>query len=1047
VIAYFARHPTAANLLMLVLVALGVLAIPQLQRETYPEFEPSTIRITASYPGAPTEIVDERIVRRIEDEIRSLDGIEQIRSQAREGGASLTIEVGDGVDLDALLVEIRSAVESIRDFPDDVDPPVVRAQSRVASVASVAVTGPMSELDLKLYCEHLKRELLRDPDVTQVAIAGFSTHRLRVRTDRAALGRHGLGLEDLSRAIAAHSLDAPVGKLETREGDIIVRYSDRRTDPEALGRVVVRANPAGGVVRIADVAEVTDTFAVEAEQTYFNGERAGLLLVSKGSKQDSLDVVAAVKQFIADQADKQPTGVTLTLTDDAASAIEDRLRLLVTNGLQGLVLVFATLWLFFGWRLAFWVGLGLPVTFLGALWVMLQLGQTLNMMTMLGLLVALGLLMDDAIVLADNVAAHLARGATPLRAAIDGVKEVAAGVLSSFLTTVCVFVPLSAMDGRIGRTLQVIPFVLIAVLAVSLIEAFFVLPNHLAHSLRSPREHPPGRFRRRFDAAFDTVRHRVVGRAVDAAVRHRYTTLAVVVMATLVSIAMISSGRLAYVAFPDTEGDVVVYKLELPPGSSLERTKREVARVVAAARKVSDKLQKDQPAGRSLVRNVTARFNYNPDVEELGPHVATVTVDLLSVEVRGTSRDAFTAAWREEIGPMPSAISASAGAGGRRGPGGNPIEIKIEGEDLAQLEEISAAMRTWFLAFDGVSDLSDDLRPGTTQVAVRLREGASAMGVTGAMLQAQLRPALGGVSVENFYVKSEEYELFVELDRASRDSIADLEQFPVLVPAGGTVPLGAIAHVDVDRSFARINRINGARTATVRGSLDPERANAAALLRKFDQELRPELEDRYPGVRFTLGGDAEESARTLGSMGRKLLLGLALMFVVLSLQFRSYVEPIMVILAIPFAFIGVVWGSLMIGQPLSSQSLLGFASLAGVVINDSLLLVLFIKSTEATGARPPEAARAASRARFRAILLTSATTIAGLMPLMFETSRQAQALIPVATAIVFGMAASTLLVLFALPAIYSVLADLGLITPRAPPPPPVTDSNEPLAPP
>lgn len=1011
---------------MLVFVLIGGLAIPQLQRETFPEFEPSTIRISASYPGAPTEIVDTRITQRIEDEIAGLPGISQMRSQAREGSVSITLEVEDGVKIDALLADVKSAIDKIRDFPAEVDPPKVAAATRVASVASIAVTGPMSPQDLKLYCEHLKRELLRYGHITQVTVSGFSTHRLTIRVNRAALERQGLTTSDVAAAVSAQSLDMPIGKLDTRDGEIVVRYSDKRTSVEQLADVVVKGVATGGSVRLGEIAEIEDTFAVEADQTFFNGRRAGILAVSKTSSQDSLDIVASVKQFLEDQELKKPEGVELTLTEDAASVIKDRLKLLVNNAWQGLLLVFFTLWLFFGRRLAFWVAAGLPISFLGAMWAMKLLGQTLNMMTMMGLLVALGLLMDDAIVLADNVAAHLVRGKRPMDAAVDGVKEVAGGVLSSFLTTACVFIPLMAIEGRIGRTLQVIPFVLLAVLAVSLVEAFFILPAHLGHSLRKPGEEPEGRFRTWFDDRFAKFRERVLGRAVDAAIHHRVITLGVVLAVLSVSIAMVTSGKLRYQAFPDTEGNVVQFKLEMPPGTSLARTQREVNRVVDAAWRVSDAQRDKQPDKQPLVRNVSARFNYNPDVEEPGPHTATVSVDLLDVEVRTTTLEAFTTAWRKEAGPMGSTVSATFGAGGRRGPGGNPIEVRIEGNDLERLGEVSGQIKEWFAQFDGVFDVADDMQPGTAQVAVKLRPDASTVSMTGASVSGQLRASLAGTSIEHLYQAGEEYELFVEMDRSNRDTLTDLEQFPLSVSPGASVPLGAIATIAPDRSFATISRVNGVRTATVKGNIDRNVANAAALMRRFAAEKAPQIERDFPDVNLTMGGEAEESARTLGSMGRGLILGLFGIFVLLSLQFRSYVEPLVVMLAIPFAFVGVVWGSLLIGLPLSSQSLLGFVSLAGVVVNDSILLMLFIKSARASGATAIEAAQRASRERFRAVLLTSATTVAGLVPLMFERSKQAQSLIPVAASIVFGITVSTVLVLVVLPSIYAVLADVGL---------------------
>ena len=1011
---------------MLMLILVGGLAVSKLQRETYPEFEPSTIRISASYPGAPAELVDTMIVQRIEDEISGLEGISTFRSQAQEGSASTTIDAEDGADFDALLAEVKSAVDGIRDFPAEIDPPTVRAQSRMPGVASIAVTGPMSGQDLQLYCEQLKRELLRYGEVSQVSVSGFSTHRLLVRVNRLALVREGLRMTDVASAIQATSLDVPIGTLETREGDIVVRYSDKRTTPEALQDIIIKAGAEGGAVLLGDIADIEDTFAVEADQTFFNGERAGILSISKTTNQDSLSVLAAVKEFLAAEEQRKPDGVTLTLTEDVASVIQDRLDLLISNGVQGLLLVFFTLWLFFGARMAIWVAAGLPVSFLGAMWVMHQLGYTLNMMTMMGLLVALGLLMDDGIVLADNVAAHLAQGKKPIQAAIDGVKEVGGGVISSFITTACVFIPLSSMEGRIGRTLQVIPFVLLTVLAVSLVEAFLVLPNHLGHSLRPLDTQTQTRFRRWFDNRFSHLREKVLGRLVDGAVTYRYATLGAVLCVLILSVGMVTSGKIKYVAFPDTEGDVVQFKLEMSPGTPFERTKQEIDHVVQAAWNVSNELSSSQPDGIPLVRNVSARFNYNPDVENPGPHVATVSVDLLSVEVRRTTLDEFTTAWRKRVGPMSSAVSANFGAGGRRGPGGNPIEVRIEGDDLSQLKEISAEIQEWFANYDGVFDLSDDLQPGTAQISLKLLPSASALSITGTMVQSQLRGALSGVSVEYMNQRGTEIELFVELDRASRDTVTDIEYFPIVTGPETTVPLGTIAQIESDRSFARISRVDGVRTATVKGNINRETVNAAALMQRFSQEKQPELEQRFPEVRLRSGGESEESAATLGSMGQGLILGLLGVFVLLSLQFRSYVEPVVVMMAIPFAFVGVIWGYALIGSPLSSQSLLGLVSLAGVVVNDSILLVMFIKQARANGLTPIEAACRASRDRFRAVLLTSATTIAGLIPIMFETSRQAQSLIPIATSIVFGITASTILVLIVLPPIYAVLADVGI---------------------
>ncbi|MCY1054531.1 efflux RND transporter permease subunit [Nannocystis sp. SCPEA4] len=1026
-IVYFARHPTAANLLMLVFVILGLVALPGLRRESYPEFEPSQIRITASYPGADAEIVDETLVQSFEEAIAGLDGVAVMTSQAREGAATITIDVEDAVPLADVLADVKSAVDGVRDLPPDLDPPVVAAATRRAPVASIAVTGPMSAQDLKLYCEQLRRELLRDEHVAQVSIAGFSTHQILIQLKQSALARHGLSVADVAAAVQAQSVDSPIGTIERAGGDILVRYSDKRTDVGTLAELVVKGAAGGAEIRLGEVAKIEDTFAIEEEQTQFNGERACTLGITKTAWQDSLDVLGSIEAFLAEQELRKPTGVKLTLTQNVASAVSDQIGLLFTNAWQGLLLVFVTLWLFFHVRLAFWVAAGLPVSVLGSLWLLGQLGQTVNMMTMMGMLVALGLVMDDAIVLAENFAAHRERGASSVRAAIDSVKEVASGVVSSFLTTVAVFLPLMGIEGRIGRVLQVIPVVLVAVLAVSLVEAFLILPNHLSHTFRDIDPHQKSRARAWFDAGFARFRERRLGGAVDFAVRNRWAVLGGMVAALIVSVGMLTSGRLRYVAFPAAEGDVAEFRLALPPGAPLGRTQQEVDRVVAAAWRVSEKLTPEQPEQQPLVRNVSARFNYNADVtDETGPHLATVSVDLLGIESRTTTLDAFSKAWRAETGPLPSAAVTKFAEGTKGGPAGNAIEVEIQSEDLERATEVSQRIQAWFMQNPGVFDVGDNLDPGSEQVRVRLRPGAGSTGLTGSAVAQQVRSALSGVSVQTFHTQGEDYELYVELEHRGRDTMADLELLPIAVAPGVNTPLGSIATIELTSSFARLNRRDSVRTVTVTGSVSAEEANASELMSRFMAEAAPEIEREFPEVRLAAGGAAKQSAEALNSMLTRMMIGLFAVFALLSLQFRSFVAPLIVMLAIPFAFVGVVWGHLLMGMPLSSQSIFGLIAISGVVVNDSILLMEFINLARVRGDSPVSAAGQASRDRFRAVLLTSATTIAGLFPIMFETSRHAQSLVPVAASIVFGLAASTVLVLIVIPAAYAVLADLGL---------------------
>ncbi len=1023
-ISYLARHPTAANLLMITLLLLGLIGLSSLRRETFPEFTPSVVTVTVAYPGASAEDVDEVIVARIEAAVDGIEDLGRMTSTAREGVGVVTLEMEDGGALDAFKSDIDSAVDAITDFPNEAEDPMVAEVTGMSAVASIAVMGPMSTPDLERYCEELKDELQRYEEVSKIEIAGFSTPQLQVKVKQSVASSYGLSVGDVADLIAAQSLDLPVGSLETRGGEILIRFAEQRRSIEEFADLPVVGSAIGGEVRLGDLADIAYTFENAEEQTQFNGTRAGLLRVSKTSSQDALEIFAAIEEFVELKSATAPPGVHIVITDDAATPIAQRLELLTTNGAQGLVLVFVTLWLFFNTRLAFWVAAGLPVSFMGGLWIMSLIGYTLNMMTMMALLLALGLLMDDGIVLADNIAAHLRRGKSSYRAAIDGVTEVWPGIVSSFLTTICVFTPLSLLDGQIGRVLLVIPVVLIAVLSVSLLEAFGILPNHIAHSLHGRDIDQRTRARKWFDDRFEHVREHWVGRASDIAIRYRYVTVGAAVAIFVGSLGLLAGGVLKFEGFPDTDGDTVEFRLRMPAGTPLEVTQAEVDRVVAGLREVDAQLTPQQPDGASVVENVVVRMNYNPDSPDSGPHIATIKADLLGVEVRTTTLDELKGAWRDAVGPISDATSASF-ASAQMGPGGAPIELRVQGRDLQRLSDAAAEIEAWIGGFAGVFDLGTDLQPGTPQVRVRLRSGSLGTSAQSVEVAQQLRSAFSGDRAQDVRIGTKDYEVTVQLAESGRDALTDLEYFELQL-GGQRVPLGTVADIESDPTYAAIARVDGTRTVTLTGDIDSEVANSAELMQLFSQELLPELQSSYPDLKFEVGGSTEESGKTAQSMLTAFGVGLFGVFFLLSFQFRSYIEPLVVMLAIPLALTGVLWGNLLMGDPLTLPGILGFISLAGVVVNDSILLMVFIKAGVRDGLSSAAAARGASRSRFRAILLTSATTVAGLVPLLFERSQQAQTLIPVASSIVFGMLASTMLLLLVLPSLYAVLGDFGL---------------------
>lgn len=1024
-ISFFARHPTAANLLMLIFLAAGLLNIGKLRRETFPDFRPTEVEIRVFYPGATAEEVEEAVCRRIEDALDGVRFVEELRSDARQGLAIVTVEMEPRGIYQEFKDEIDTAVAAIDDWPSGTESPTITQLHTTDSVLSILLTGPMPLVDLKAYCENFKERLQQQPGISLVRIDGFSDHQLRIELFEEALWRHGLHAADVADIIRRQSVNLPAGTIEAKDLEITLRFVEERRTPFELEELIILGGQGGAEIRLRDIGRVVDLFEWDEEQVLYHNRRAGLIRVEMTNDQDVIRRATAVKRFVDRERQKYPQ-LEFAIIQDNSTLVEDRLRLLAMNGWQGMLLVFLTLWLFFNARLSFWVVTSLPVSFLGAFFLMPYLGLTVNMMTMVGLLLALGILMDDGIVVAENIAAHRAQGKPPLVAAVAGVNEVKAGVFSSFVTTVCVLGPLAFLEGDIGKVLEVVPLTLILVLVISLVEAFCILPAHLGHAMRHYDPNRANRFRRWFDRRIEWTRENVIGRSVDVLSHWRYLWVGSVLALFLVCIGLIADGIVKFQAFPDLDGDVVEARIILPQGTPLVRTRELVDQIATGLERVNARFAPVQPGGQDLVKTVFVRFNQNPDAFDNGPHVATLTADLLTAEHRHARLDDVFAAWREEVGQLPDVLSLAYTEPGF-GPQGRSIEIRFRGDDLEKLK--SAARRThhWLGRFMGVSNLADDLRLGRPELRIRLREGTVGLGLDAENMARQLRAAFQGVTADDIQVGPESYEIDVRLASENRDSLADFEYFHFTLPGGERVPLRAVAQIESSRAWSRIARVNGVHTVTLRGDVDSRLTNTADLIATMRRDWLPKIQAEYPDLAVSFEGEPKEGATTRLSILYGMLIGLLGVFVLLSFQFRSYLEPLVVMVAIPLALIGVVAGHLIMGIALSMPSILGFVSLAGIVVNDSILLVLFLKQRRKEGVSVPEAARLASRQRFRAIALTSLTTIAGLLPLLAERSLQAQTLIPLATSVAFGLMASTVLVLLVIPSLYLILADIGWI--------------------
>lgn len=1022
-IRFFSVHPTAANLLMMVLLVIGLITLPQIKRETFPKVDAYSVQIQVPYPGATPLDVEQGICLTLEDALDGISFVEEKVCQARQNIGIMTIKMFEQGDFTKFLDDVNSAVDGISDFPTETEQAIVSEVGRVQNVISIALTADLPRAELKTLAEQIKQRLLRHPNIPLVDIQGFSDRQLLVEVPSYNIRRYGLSLQDIANIIAKQDVDLPVGTIETHFQETQLRFSDERRTVSDLASIVVMSGENGNDVLLGDVANIIDTFELPEDKLTFGGKEAAILSISKNTTDDSLRVLEAVEEMLIVERSKLPNGVDLVLTQDATSIVKDRISLLTTNAWQGLILVFGVMWLFFTFRYAFWVVMGLPVSFLASMYFLNVFGISINMFSMVALLLSLGILMDDAIVISESIGSQIKKGLSPLSASIEGTKIVARGVTSSFLTTVCIFTGLIFIEGDLGQVLKVIPIVLLTVISVSLIEAFLILPHHLNHSLSHAKDKTVSKFRLKFEQKFEHFRTKV-GDLVELLIRFRYAFLGSVVALFLLSISMLASGILKFSAFPNIEGDMIQARVLMPSGTPLKQTEAVVHRLLQALDKTSEHFQQNEQ--ETLIKAISVSYNENEDAYELGPHLATIKVDLLTAESRQTSTQPFINFWRENTGIIAQAKSISFKEP-VIGPSGKAIEIRLSGDDFDQLSQASFDLQAWLAGYDGVENIFDDLRPGKPELSITLKAGALNLGIDAQTIASQMRSAFQGIKVLETNVGLNTFEVTVKLDAASRDEFQDLDTFSIIHPqTKAIIPLSSVANIEASRGYARISRVNNQRNVTVYGDIDVDKNNTKKVLADITTRWLPQFNQRYPELTLSFEGEVKNAGTTQLSMMRAFVVGLFGVFILLSFQFKSYLEPFVVLVAIPLAMIGVVWGHLAMGLQFTMPSMMGFISLAGIVVNDSILLVEFVKKRVKMGFTVHEAAAKASHDRFRAVLLTSITTIAGMTPLLFETSSQAQILIPLATSIVFGIATSTLLVLFVIPCLYCVLDDFGV---------------------
>lgn len=1046
-IAWMAQNPVAANLLMILLLVGGLLMGGRVKQEVFPETDLDMVSISVPYPGASPAEVEQGIVLAVEEAVRGIDGVKRVVATAAEGRASVNAELTIDADDEKVLADVKSAVDRITSLPKDAERPVVSLITNRSEVISMVVYGQQDLRVLRRVAEQVRDTYLADSRITQVDLAGAPKKEISIEVPREQLRVHGLTLEQIAQKVSQTSLQLPGGGVKTATGEVLVRTDERREDELGFAEIPVVMGPAGTEIRLGDIAVVREKFAETDESASYGGLPAVMIRVYRIGNQKPLEVAGAIREITENVKTWLPEGVQIAQWQDMSEIYAQRIDLLMRNAQMGLILVVLCLSLFLEIRVALWVAWGIPTSFLGALFLMPLFGVSINMLTLFAFIVVLGMVVDDAIVVGENIFERAQKGETYLQASIGGTKEVGIPVVFSVLTTVAAFSPLFFVPGFMGKFMGVIPVIVISVLMISLVESLFILPAHLGH-LTKPEGGVYGavfRFQQRFVDGLQWFIERFYAPVARAALRFRYVTLAVGFAMLLLTLAYVGAGLLGFRFMPGIEGDVVTAAVELPYGSSVEQTRAVEQRLLKAAQQLVD-----ENGGDKVLRGMFAQVGSRGPVMG-GPtgnsqsggagHLANVRVFFVPSDQRAFKTADFAAKWREKLGAVPEAKSINFTA--NMGPSaGKPVDVELSHTEEDVLERAAADVAAALRGYAGVNDVENGVAMGKPQLDLTLTSEARALGLTANDIARQVRSAFFGAEALRQQDGRDEVRVLARLPEAERRSESDIEELLIRTPQGGEIPLHEAAEIDRGRSWPSIERANGKRIVHITAELREGEATPGMVIAKLKSEVLEKLPEKYPGLTYGMGGENREQSESLGSLRTGALLALLAIYALLAIPFKSYVQPLIVMAAIPFGIVGAIVGHVMLGFELSMISMMGMVALSGVVVNDSLVLIDATNEFRRRGASHFDAVVAAGVRRFRPILLTSVTTFLGLIPMILEPSVQARFLIPMAISLGFGVMFATGITLILVPALYLAVEDMRaligawwrLATGKAPPP-------------
>ncbi|WP_371188193.1 efflux RND transporter permease subunit [Thalassotalea maritima] len=1018
-IAWFARNHVAANLLMIFIIIMGSYSYSTITKKMFPEFSPNTIMIQVVHLGASPADVEQSVVLQIEEKLENIQGLKRITSEATEGLASITIEINSGYSLQDKLDEVQMQVDTITTFPAQIERPLVMKQEFQMDVMWVSVNGDMDRRTRQELAQDIKDEIIALPDVNIAEVVGLRDYEISVEISELKLLEYGLSFDEISQAIKRSSLDLPGGTIKSSGGYIQLRTDGQAYTGREFSDLVLRTNPDGTRLTLGDIATVKDTFVEDEGFARFDGKNTTSIRIRSTSNQNDLAIAEQVYDYVERKQQTLPPGVNIDVFADSSFYLSERLNMMISNLALGALLVFIVLTLFLRIRVAFWVMVGIPICFLGAFTFMPLLGEwsvTINLLSLFAFIMVLGIVVDDAIVIGESVYSEIQHKGHSVDNVIRGAHRVAMPATFGVLTTIAAFAPLLFIDSNISGFFRAIAIVVILCLLFSIIESKWILPAHLARmnfkEIDPDNAHIVHRVQLRFKAWLDKFIKTRYQPLLRTALRARYNTMAVFIALFFISIGLIQGSLVKTEFFPTVPSDFIQGQLVMEDGTAPERRNAALERVAQAGYQVAEN---NVHNGEGFLQHLMVYTN--------GNLAGGFMMELNKAEQRELDAFAIEKLWRQQIGEIPGVKELRLFAGTNTG-GGAALEFQLNGSDEYQLEQAGIEVQEKLAEYDGVYDIRNSFSRGSEEIKLSIRPEAEVLGISLSDLAKQVRQAFYGDEAQRIQRGRDEVKVMVRYPESDRRSLSDLENMWVRTPTGSEVPFYQVADIEIGQGFSKITRINNKRTVVIRAEIDSEKVESRKILAEFNNDIIPNILARYPSVAYGMEGATKEQQDFAMQLGFSAATALFLIYCLIAIPTKSYSQPLVIMSVIPFGIIGAIWGHMILGKTINMMSMYGFIALSGVVVNDSLILVDFINRAKQSGKRMHDIVVDAGMLRFRAILLTSLTTFFGILPIYFETSLQAQFIIPMAISLGFGIMFATVITLFLIPALYMIREDI-----------------------